>query len=327
MTQTEQASGVAPPPPPPPPQLTGRRSLGQDLARFFIYAEGGLLLLFVALPALAHPVPVDTLAFIGGGALLWGGIRMRSDPPRAPAAVIPPPPGAAPRRVPWDWTDVMMFIPGAFIAASLLVSVAIPVTDAITGGASSAARTAAESFVQQAAFYGGGIFNVWLLAGLRRGGTLQDLGFRRFEWWWLPVAVVVAALTWLLSGWLQIAAQHLFPSAQNTQCTSVKNDYGNYLVLAIIVVSVMAPLAEETIFRGFIYGWLARVMPVGFAVVISGAFFGAVHGVLLLFIPLWAVGIVLALMYRGSNSLWPGVAVHALFNLPGIVAILSSTSC
>lgn len=327
MSQTDQASGVLPPPPPPPPSLTGRRSLGQDLARFFVYAEGGVLLLFVALPSLAHPAPLDVLAFVGAAVLIWGGFRMRGDAPRSADPAIPAPPVTAPRRIPWDWTDVAMFIPGAFIAAALLVSVAIPITDSLTGGAGSSARTAAESFVQQASFYGGGIFNVWLLAGLRRGATLQDLGFRRFEWWWLPAAVIVAALTWVVSGWLQIAAQHLFPSAQNTQCTSVKNDYSHAFVLAVFVVSVMAPLAEETIFRGFIYGWLAKVMPVGFAVVISGAFFGAVHGVLLLFIPLWAVGIVLALVYRGSNSLWPGVVVHSLFNLPGIVAILSSTSC
>lgn len=296
------------------------------MARFFIFAEGGVLLVAAVL-ALGHPAPIDALAFAGAGVLLWGGLRMRSDPPRSSVQVIPLPPGAASRLVPWDWTDFIMFWPGSFIAVSVLVSVAIPITDGFTGGASSSTRTAAESFVQQASFYGGGIFNIWLLVGLRRGGTLQDLGWRRFNWWWLPVAVVVAALTWVLSGWLQIAAQHLFPSAQNTQCTSVKNDYRNYLALAILVVSVMAPLAEETIFRGFVYGWLAKVMPVGFAVVISGAVFGALHGVLLLFIPLWAVGIVLALMYRGSNSLWPGVAVHALFNLPGIIAILSSTSC
>ena len=329
MTQTDLPSGVAPPPPPPPPRLTGRRSLGQDIARFFIYAEGGVLLLFIGVPSLGHPAPVDALAFIGAGALLWGGLRMRSDPPRPAAAALPEPPSdaGARRPVPWDWTDFIMFWPGAFVAASLLVSILLPIADAFTGGAGSSGRTAAESFVQQATFYGGGIFNIWLLVGLRRGGTLQDLGWRRFEWWWLPAAVVVAAATWLLSGWLQIAAQHLFPSAQNTQCTSVKNDYRNHLVLALIVVSIMAPLAEETIFRGFVYGWLAKVMPVGFAVVLSGAIFGALHGVQLLFIPLWAVGTVLALMYRGSNSLWPGVAVHALFNLPGIIAILYSSSC
>ena len=302
--------------------------MSQDLARFFIFAEGGVLLLFVGLPALAHPAPVDALAFIGAAALIWGGFRMRSDPPRTRVTQPAPSPAAgAVRSVPWDWTDFIMFWPGAFIAASLLVSVALPVTDAITGGASSSARTAAESFVQQATFYGGAIFNIWVLVGLRRGGTLQDLGWRRFEWWWIPAAVVVALVTWVMSGWLQVAAQHLFPSAQNTQCTSVRNDYSKYLVLAILVVSVMAPLAEETIFRGFVYGWLAKVMPVGFAIVISGAIFAALHGVLLLVIPLWAVGIVLALVYRGSNSLWPGAVVHSLFNLPGIIAILSSTSC
>ena len=325
MTQTDQASGVAPPPPPPPPPA-GRRSLGQDLARFFIYAEGGVLLVFIGLPALAHPAPIDTLAFAGAAVLLWGGFRMGSDPPSSAARVVQPPRAAGQRAVPWDWTDVVMFFPAAFVAAALLASVALPIVDAASV-AHSSGQQAAESAVGQATFYGGGIFNIWLLVGLRRGGTLQDLGWRRFEWWWLPVAVVVAALTWVLSGWLQIAAQHLFPNAQNTQCTTVKSDYQNYLVLAIIVVSVMAPLAEEMIFRGFVYGWLAKVMPVGFAVVISGAIFGVVHQVPLLIIPLWAVGIVLALMYRGSKSLWPGVAVHALFNLPGIIAILSSTSC
>ena len=284
------------------------------------------MLLFIALPALAHPAPIDTLAFVGAAVLLWGGFRMGSDSPRLPARVIHPHLGAGPRPVPWDWTDVVMFFPGAFVGASLLASVGLPIADTLTV-AHSSGQHAAEAVVGQATFYGGGIFNIWLLVALRRGGTLQDLGWRRFDWWWLPAAVVVAALTWVLSGWLQIAAQHLFPNAQNTQCTTVRSDYQHYLVLAIIVVSVMAPLAEETIFRGFVYGWLAKVMPVGFAVVISGAIFGVVHQVPLLIIPLWAVGIVLALMYRGSKSLWPGVAVHALFNLPGIIAILSSTSC
>lgn len=303
-----------------------RGSIGRDAARIIILLEGAVLLLFVAIPSAAmRTSPVVTLlAFAGAVVLIVGGVRMRRDLVVAPS----PPPGIDPTRwVPWDWTDVAMFIPAAFTAASFLVSLGQPLTDALVGGASSGARNAAESFTSQACFYGGAIFNIWVLAGLRRGATLRQLGWRRFSWWWIPIAAVVALGTLYVADSLQVAAQHLFPNAKNTQCQAVQQDYSHFIVLALIVVCVMAPLAEETIFRGFIFGWLNKVLPVGFAIVISGAIFGAAHLVLLLFIPLWAVGIVLAIVYRSSNSLWPGAVVHSLFNLPGIIAILSSPTC
>jgi membrane protease YdiL (CAAX protease family) len=108
---------------------------------------------------------------------------------------------------------------------------------------------------------------------------------------------------------------------------AVQHSYGHFLVLAIIVVCVVAPLAEETIFRGFIYGWLHRWLPVGVAVPVSGAIFAVLHGVALLFIPLLAVGCILAVVFQASRSLVPSAMVHALFNLPGIISILNATSC
>lgn len=326
MTQTDPALGVAPPPPPPPPAPAGRLALGHDVARLIVVVEGAVLLLFIALPsALARSSPVvSVLTFIGGIVLLAGGVRMGRDtvmfiPARSDDAGL--------RRVPWDWTDFLMFFPGAFTAASLLASVIVPIIQALTGTGDASVRHAAEAFAQQACFYGGAIFNVWVLVGLRRGGSLFHLGWRRFAWWWIPIGIVAWITTLEVADWLQVVSQHLFPGAQNTQCQTVQHDYSHFIALAVIVVCIMAPLAEETVFRGFIFGWLYRVLPSGFAIVISGAIFGALHGVLLLFIPLWAVGIVLALMYRGSASLWPGAMVHALFNLPGIVAILTSPSC
>jgi membrane protease YdiL (CAAX protease family) len=296
------------------------------MARVVILIEGVILLVFVAVPSLlarASPV-VSALTFVGAAVLLWGGIRMRGDtpmhvPPRSDFVEL--------RRVPWDWTDFLMFWPGAFTAASLLVSLIVPLIHALTGSADSSVRTAAESFAQQASFYGGAVFNIWVLVGLRRGGSLYHLGWRRFQWWWVVIAVVAAAATLEIADWLQVVSQHLFPGAQNTQCQAVQHDYSHFIALAVIVVCVMAPLAEETVFRGFVFGWLYRFMPSGLAILISGAIFGGLHGVLLLFIPLWAVGIILALMYRGSGSLWPGAMVHALFNLPGIIAILTSPTC
>ena len=106
----------------------------------------------------------------------------------------------------------------------------------------------------------------------------------------------------------------------------MQHDYSHYYVLAIIVVCVIAPISEETIFRGFIYGWLHRWGPALLAIPLSAVIFAAVHQQLVLFLPLFFVGVVLASLYQGSRSIIPGILTHALFNLPNIIAILSTTT-
>ena len=319
MTQTESPAGV-------PVEMTqwARRAGARDAARVIVFGEAALLFIIAILYTANGGNVLQDLWFLGAGVLVWGAARMGRDAPR-------PLPRAGDvdswRQVPWDWSDMLMFVPGAFTAASVLVSLALPLTDAVTGGGDAAVRTAAESAVQQAAFYAGALFNVWVLVGLRRGGSLFALGWRRFSWWWIPIAVVAAFATLEIAGILQVLSQRLFPSATNTQCQAVQHDYSHFIALAIIVVCFIAPLAEETVFRGFLYGWLYRVMPVGFALVISGAIFSLAHGVVLLFLPLWAVGIILAVVFQTSRSLWPGAIVHALFNLPGIISILTTPTC
>ncbi|MBV8194918.1 MAG: CPBP family intramembrane metalloprotease [Candidatus Dormibacteraeota bacterium] len=321
MTQTEAAL-VAPPPHAP---LSPRRAAGRDTARIIIFGQAALLVIIAILYVSSKAFfVVDLAAFVGAVILLWGGMRMGAD---TPMDIPSREEMSTSRRVPWDWTDVLIAIPAAFTASSVLVSLFVPLTDALTNGVDSTVRTAVESIVEQAAFYAGALFNIWVLVGLRRGGSLYHLGWRRFSWWWVIIAFVAAGATLYIADLLQLVSQHLFPSASNTQCVAVQHDYSHFLWLAIIVVCFMAPLAEETMFRGFMYGWMHRVMPAAFAVVLSGAVFSIAHGVLLLFIPLWGVGIVLAIVFQSSRSLWPGALTHALFNLPGIIAILSTPTC
>jgi len=295
-----------------------------NAARTIVFAEAPVLFLIGVL-YLGRASPVVSVFCVAGSAvLLWGGVRMGRD---SPIPAVQPVDRHGIRRVPWDWTDFVLFWPGTFTASTMLVSLAVPAVDQFTNGGDPTVRTAIESFVSQATFYAGALFTVYVLAGLRRGATISDLGWRRFSWWWIPIAIGAAWATLYGAEVLQVLSQHLFPSAENTQCVAVQHDYSHFLVLAIIVVCVIAPLSEEAIFRGFIYGWLHRWSPVGVAVPVSAAIFAALHGVLLLFIPLFAVGCVLAIVFQYSRSLWPGAFVHALFNLPGIIAILSATSC
>ncbi len=294
-----------------------------ETARIIVLAEAPVLFLLAVYAVTLRPVsvPAVALAVVGAGVLVWGAFRIGRDRPATPRLE---PPG---RAVPWDWTDFLIFWPGAYTVAQVLVSIAVSVAHGVTSGLDPAVRTAVEAFVAQAAYYTGALFNLWVLLHLRRGATLADLGWRRFRWWWLIVAVVGAAATLELAGFLQVLMEQLFPSLPNTQCTAVRHDYSHFLALAIVVVCVVAPVAEETIFRGFVYGWLHRVSPALIAVPASALLFALVHGVVLLLLPLFAVGCVLALFYQGSRSIWPGVVVHALFNLPGIISILNASTC
>jgi hypothetical protein len=82
------------------------------------------------------------------------------------------------------------------------------------------------------------------------------------------------------------------------------------------LVCVVAPVAEELFFRGFVFGGLRRH---GFwpAAIVSGAVFGLAHVLgspLGFIVPLAFLGMVLAFLYERTGSLYPPMALHALNN-------------
>ena len=95
--------------------------------------------------------------------------------------------------------------------------------------------------------------------------------------------------------------------------------------LAVVLVCLVA-IGEETAFRGVLLGLLVERHGVGPAVVVSSVLFGLTHlvnlalgaalpGVLLqvLFAGLGAAG--LAALRMRTGSLWPGIVLHALYDL------------
>jgi hypothetical protein len=80
-----------------------------------------------------------------------------------------------------------------------------------------------------------------------------------------------------------------------------------------------APLCEEFIFRGLIFGGLRRSMPVWQAVVVSAAVFAAVHPTLSL-LPVFVVGLCTACVYERNKTLLAPMLVHAGYNAAMIAA-------
>lgn len=87
--------------------------------------------------------------------------------------------------------------------------------------------------------------------------------------------------------------------------------------LGYIAVGVMAPVAEELVFRGAILRTLLRLFSPRAAwvsIVISSIIFGAIHGNLPQFVHASLLGIILGWMYYRSRSVVPGIVFHWVNN-------------
>jgi len=91
------------------------------------------------------------------------------------------------------------------------------------------------------------------------------------------------------------------------------------ILLAFLVV---APVAEETFFRGVVFNAWEREHGTWAAVVGSAALFAVIHTSLFALVPIFALGIALALVYRSSRSLVATMAMHAGFNAISVTIAL-----
>jgi membrane protease YdiL (CAAX protease family) len=96
------------------------------------------------------------------------------------------------------------------------------------------------------------------------------------------------------------------------------------IALAMFLGVIVAPIAEETIFRGFIYGVLKRYLGAASAALISAAFFTGMHCNSTTILPLFALALCLTLAYEATGCLLVNIAMHALFNLTTFLVLLYS---
>ena len=151
---------------------------------------------------------------------------------------------------------------------------------------------------------------------------LDRLGLRAFN---LPVgcglsvALLVASYAVRICYGLAAARLGYQPSLQDI--LSRLDTQGIGFVLTLIAAAVIAPIAEETFFRGFVYGGLrGRIGPLG-AMLVSTLFFTALHFSLDQFIPIFALGLALAWLYEKTGSLYPGIFLHASNNAISLILL------
>jgi membrane protease YdiL (CAAX protease family) len=92
----------------------------------------------------------------------------------------------------------------------------------------------------------------------------------------------------------------------------------------ILLAIVIAPLAEEFFFRGFLYGVLKRYAGALPALLFTGVAFALIHLHVPSLLPLFLLACVLTLAYELSGSLLVPMAMHALFNAITLVGVFFS---
>lgn len=148
--------------------------------------------------------------------------------------------------------------------------------------------------------------------------TIQDLGLNRLPNWkdflWLLAGLVAyVILTALVNGISRV----LFPGADYEQAQDIGfSDLTNQLqfIMTFISIVIIAPVAEEVMFRGYLFGKLKKVSKVWVAVVVSALLFAVAHLQFNVALDTFALGVILALLRVSTGSIWASILLHMLKN-------------
>ncbi len=176
-------------------------------------------------------------------------------------------------------------------------------------------------------YVAGGWFAWW---GLRKMGipALRKLAGQDVR----AIFVGVAALFLLRIGTgvllvLTGQAQHVQAGFEHFDVTSKTPTVTTISIsLAVLSLVVIAPIVEEIVFRGLLFGALAARLGVVASALVTALLFGAVHGDPVLFPSLAAMGFITALAYAATGNLWVAITLHALNNALGAAFLLATSA-
>lgn len=94
-----------------------------------------------------------------------------------------------------------------------------------------------------------------------------------------------------------------------------------YIAAAAFLAVVLAPVVEELVFRGLLFGWLRARCGTVAGAVLSSLAFAAVHASLTAIVALFLVALLLCALYTRTRSLYPCMLYHSLLNAQTLLLI------
>lgn len=153
---------------------------------------------------------------------------------------------------------------------------------------------------------------------LKRKVTLETLGLTRLMSWTdiglAPLAYIAYIIVLLM---VLAVVQQLFPGFQADQAQDVgfkalTNHTGHLVAFTTLVI--VAPIAEEVLFRGYLYGKMRRHVPLWAAALATSILFAAVHGQWNVAVDTFVLSLALCGLRELTGSVWSGILVHMIKN-------------
>ncbi len=147
--------------------------------------------------------------------------------------------------------------------------------------------------------------------------TRERLGLMGLPTWTdIGLAPVGYVVTILIAAGLT-ALFSLFPWFDSAQAQEL--GYSTYMmgwerVLAYILLAIIAPIAEELVFRGWLYGKLRIKIPKWLAIILVSLLFGAIHLQWNVGLSVFALSVVNCLLREVTGTIYAGTLVHIIQN-------------
>lgn len=223
-------------------------------------------------------------------------------------------PRALQAQAPWaPWTA-----PVALLGALAIAIAAAMLTGGVAGLAGVKLKPTppgvllVSTFLQDAALIGTAL----IFASLHQHLEAGLFGLRRVQLRLACRGMILAWVVFMLFSLLWVTGLGI--TERSDLPTKLGADRGPVPLVAVaLLLTVVAPIAEELFFRGYFFVALRNWRGPWLAAVITGLVFGAAHagaGPILLTVPLAVLGSVLCLLYWRTGSLLPCISLHSLNN-------------
>ena len=151
---------------------------------------------------------------------------------------------------------------------------------------------------------------------------MDQLPLQKSILWGLSLLVCALPLIFAAS-YLASYFLHSDPTTDSQEIIQVfehSKSIGERLPIILLAV-VIAPVAEELAFRGYLYGVMRRYFGALPALVFTGVLFAIIHLNVPTLFPLFVLSCLFTVSYEVTGSLLVPMTMHALFNTVNLVAI------
>ncbi len=222
-------------------------------------------------------------------------------------------------EVPWTKWDILWAVVLGTVAVVVLLALmfmAAWLLEYAGWVSSSSDLTGALVLVAELGF----LLPIWMLGTRKYGVPWSSVGFRRFDG---PRALGVGCLAVMATFTFNaIWAVFLGLFSMRAQPDMLPAFGGGIegLSQALLVGGLVAPIAEEAFFRGYLFAGLRHHFGRVAAYLLSAGLFALAHILPTSYPPIFVLGLLFALLYEQTGSIWPAVIMHGSINALAFVA-------